>query len=1470
MKKLTGAVCLVAACLFAPQLARAQCYAFSSGSAASLVLNITNLPTPTNVSEGSNGQTLYTYTLTGLSGNSVTMSVVGTVYSSTSPNPFVITVFQYPGVDTVVNISADLGSTSAAITLTDGSADVLPSGLTPVLPGIANWSTTATLTTTISSTNTTYQLTAVTSDCSAPTSGKANGQCGPCSGQIGSTSAGEPINVATGNLFESKVDYTTAGPNPLYFTRYYNSQASYNGTFAGTMGNWRTPFDRYLQISPASSPTTVVAERADGQMLTFTGSGSSWATDTDVDYTLTHSGTTWTLTGPDDTVETYNDNSAGEGVLATITLRDGYTQTMSYSSGLLSSVSDSYSRTLGFTYTSGLLTKVTNPDSSTTGVQYGYDSNNALTTVKYPTGTGTTTLTYVYGNSSLPLALTGITDENGNTYATWGYDSAGHATSNYMGGSGLSANSITLSYASSTPTVTNAFGVVDTYTFSTLQGVPKVTEIDRASTGTTAAAHRYFTYDSNGCLATSKDWDGNETSYSNNSHCLPAGSSAIQEAYGSGVARTTGITYDTTCIHLPATVTKTGVTITFAYDASCNVHTRTETDTTSGSTPYSTNGTARTWTYTYSGTGQLETVTGPRTDLTQETQYTYSGGVLTSIEDAASHTTTINTYTNGGQPTKITDPNSVVRTYTYDFIDGGLQKMLTSTVDTSGGNYTTTYGHDSDGNLTKVTMPDSTYSTTTYDNARRPTKFTNANGEYISYTLDQLGGRTEEDIYNSSSTRTRKHTRTFDALGRLLTDVGWPTTGTSLTTTYAYDPQGNATSIEDRRGNTTGYSYDALNRQYQVTDRLSHTTTTAYDTNDNVTSVTDPNSNATSYTRDGFGRAIQIASPDSGTSVYHFDLAGNMTKKVDGASVETDATYDALNRELTRTFPADSTHNISKTYDQTGGSFGYGDGIGHLTSMTDNSGTMHRSFEERGNVVHLQRLNGSSQIDSYAYYDQNNRNWAYVNPDQWAIEIWRDNAGQVTGLSSYQQSGSWVWTGFAAVISSVTHLPFGPVSGLSFANGITKTNTYDLDYRLTETKDAATASVMDLSYTYDGNGNPTAITDAVNPANTMTTTATGQGYDKKDRFLGGSSGTGGYGDFTYTYGNNGERLTETQNATTMTYTYNSGTNQIHGFNDSNNTNYVYNGAGEITKQYYGSYYDLNYIDDVTQQLYQPVYQGYGSPSFSASYDGFGMRQGKSSNVYWTYGYGVDGTTLIEESSTGGQRVNYLYLDGQLIALNEETGVGGGSPTEATYYVHADRLGTPQAVTDGSKTVQWKQLYEPFGWPSSYSNPGNIVQDFGFPGQIDDAEDDVAYNGSRYYNYLTGAYIQTDFADILQSGTTNTYTYANSNPFRFTDRSGMALGVTCPAGTHPQLNVGCLVGDEAMAAPATIILALMAYNSANACRINPLALIPAIGYTGLLVASQEAYIANCTECELDNPLPPITVHSDNPSGIPISK
>jgi YD repeat-containing protein len=533
----------------------------------------------------------------------------------------------------------------------------------------------------------------------------------------GAASVGLPINVATGNMFEQVTDYTTVGTNPLALTRTYNSLSYTRNLYPTMMGpNWRTNYDRYLRVS---SSTMASLEQADGRAINFALSGGVGTPDSDVDVKMTYSGSTYTVTNPDDSVETYTVTS-GKGSLSSIAWPNGYTQTMNYTSGVLTSVSDSYSRSLSFTYTSSVLTGVTTPDSAT--LTYGYttvNSQSLLTSVTYNTSP-TSSQTYVYANTKLPYALTSITDENGNTNSQWAYDGAGRATSSQHAG-GADLTTISYNDTNGQRTVTGPLGNAETYKFTTLQGVSKVNEIDRAANSPVASATRTFTYDTNGYLATALDWDGNSTHWTNNSHGLPT---SITEAYGAGVARTTTITYDSTWAHKPYTITKTNVTIDDRYDATKGtLTTHTLTDTTGGST----NGQTHVWAYTYNTTGQMLTETFPRTGTTVKNTYTYTGGALTSITDQLSHATTINTYNGTGQPTQITDPNSVVTNLTYN----NRNWLTGKTVVASPSNEVTSYTYIKSGQPDVITLPDSSTINYDYDNAQRLTKITNTAGETI-------------------------------------------------------------------------------------------------------------------------------------------------------------------------------------------------------------------------------------------------------------------------------------------------------------------------------------------------------------------------------------------------------------------------------------------------------------------------------------------------------------------------------------------------------------------------------------------------------------------------------------------------------------------------------------------------------------------------------------------------------------------
>ena len=933
----------------------------------------------------------------------------------------------------------------------------------------------------------------------------------------GSCVCGDPISIGTGNVYEKFTDYQSAGANRLAFERYYNSLGNLE-TFASTLGaKWRSSYDRYIRII---NTTTVTVERADGETVNFNLSGNTWTPDSDVDLSLVQSGSTWILTDKDDTVETYSTLNVSEAILNSIKARNGYTQTLTYnSSNLLASITDSYNRSFGFTYQYGLLQTVTTPDSLTLSYSYATrGTGTVLTSAAYSTSP-VTSQTYLYESSVLPFAITGILDENGNRFTSWTYDTTGRAlTSQHANGADLT--SVTYNDTDNSRTVTNALGVSDTYTFTTLQGVPKLTQVSRAATSSTTATTETLTYDSNGYLASKTDWKGNQTTYVNNSHGLPT---TINEAVGTSVARATTIAYDSTWIHLPATVTTLGLTTSFTYDSNGEVLTKTLKDTTTTSVPYSTSGQTRTWTNTWSN-ALLASITTPNGNTTR---YAYdSSGALTSTTDAKGHVTNITAHTGGGLPLIIVDPNSATTTLTYS----PRLWLTSSTVSGTGGTYKTTWTYDEAGNLTQTTLPDNSYIANIFDTAHRLIKVTDALGNYTSYTLDALGDRTQTSIYaKGGSTASWQRTDTFDALGRLLVD----TQGAGQTTTKTYDENGNVLTLTDGLSHSTTNTYDPLNRLATSTDANSGITTPSYDAHDRIINVKDANGNATVYIRNGFGDVIQQTSPDSGVTVFQYDADSSVTKKTDAKGIVVNQTFDALDRVLTTTYPASTAENVAYTYDQTGPGFSFG--IGRLTSVTDAAGSLTRAYEERGNLLTETRVNGTKTLVTGYTYDGANHIASLAYPDGTVANYQYDAAGYVSTVTARPAGATSTTT-----IATIHHQPFGPMNAVNYGNGIAETWSYDNSYRATNITDTlSSANVQKLTYAYDNANNVKSITDAVNAANSQTLA-----YDPINRLVGAASGSGGYGTFSWTYDKVGNRQTQVQGSTTTTYTYTAGSNRL--------------------------------------------------------------------------------------------------------------------------------------------------------------------------------------------------------------------------------------------------------------------------------------------------------------------------------------
>jgi RHS repeat-associated protein len=485
-------------------------------------------------------------------------------------------------------------------------------------------------------------------------------------------------------------------------------------------------------------------------------------------------------------------------------------------------------------------------------------------------------------------------------------------------------------------------------------------------------------------------------------------------------------------------------------------------------------------------------------------------------------------------------------------------------------------------------------------------------------------------------------------------------------------------------------------------------------------------------------------SPDSGTSVYRYDLDGNSTQRVDGGGAVTNYTYDALDRVITAAYPTGAAENVTYTYDQ--GSFG----IGRLGAIADAVGTLTRSHDERGNVLNETRANGAVTLVTTYTYDAASRVASLTYPSGWTVAYTRDAMGHTTAVTAQPPDGS----ASVPVVASAGYQPFGPINALKFGNGVAETRTFDLDYRLTGLADAGMGALQNLTYGYDAANNVSSISDGVTAGNSQRF-----GYDALDRV---TSATGGYGGFGYTYDAAGNRLSESVGGSPTAYAYTAHSNQLAGLTASGVTQTIgYDKTGKVNSFNPAS-------DAITGAVYNQAGQlaavmAGANATAQYTYDAAGQRLFKVGAVSGTtlYQYDRSGHLLEETDGQGNAQVDYIYLDNLPVATLSPT-------TGQVYFLHNDRLGTPQLATDSGQNVVWTANYGPFGEMNAI--PSLIVQNLRLPGQEFDVDTGLYHNGFRDYVPGWGRYLQSD--PIGLAGGMNTYGYVQANPAKFADERGL--------------------------------------------------------------------------------------------------
>ncbi|MBC7367997.1 MAG: RHS repeat protein [Undibacterium sp.] len=370
------------------------------------------------------------------------------------------------------------------------------------------------------------------------------------------------------------------------------------------------------------------------------------------------------------------------------------------------------------------------------------------------------------------------------------------------------------------------------------------------------------------------------------------------------------------------------------------------------------------------------------------------------------------TYNDRGLKATWTDPSGNVSRFAYD-----ANERLSSMTDSLG--RISRYEHNERGLTTKVTAPDGTSKQFAYDTYGRKIAETDPQGHTTKLTYDELSrvirqedhaGRVTTFDYTEipqgcgSCTLVPHPTRIvapdgtimamlYDTEGHMLSRTVAQGTPAQATTLYAYDNDGNMTSMTDPLGRVTRFTYDDEHHRLTQTDALGRLTQWTYDDDGNVTktvapdggitkstydegkrmtATTDAAGNTTRYTYDANGRIATLTEAkgditrfrydeggrkiatiytDGKKALIDYDNAGRAAKITSSDGLVTVTTYDAGNSPLavTRTAPGKSAETTAFTYDALGHRLTATDPLGRKTTWT---------YDAHGNVLTMTRPDG--------------------------------------------------------------------------------------------------------------------------------------------------------------------------------------------------------------------------------------------------------------------------------------------------------------------------------------------------------------------------------------------------------------------------------------------------------------------------------------------------------------------------------